>query len=180
MKRGKIYRREKKNLQLFSGFKDIRKKVRSFQIETPEFNSEFKKSLRNIQVIKTIYCIRDRQFKNYFKNKKINNLKMTDVFEILELRLDNILYRSNISLTRKSARKTIVHKNIFVNSKTVNSPSFKLKPGDLIKIKKINKNIILSLNFKKNNVSWIKKNNDSWKILRYPKIDDYVDELNEY
>jgi small subunit ribosomal protein S4 len=64
------------------------------------------------------------------KNKKINLLFL----EIFEKRLDVILYRSKFSPTLKNARQLIFHGIVSVNNKTIKIKSFKLKPGDLIKI----------------------------------------------
>ena len=60
---------------------------------------------------------------------------------ILELRLDNVLFRMGYGRTRKESRQIIDHKHVLVNGKCVNIPSYEVKPGDVIEIKEKNKNI---------------------------------------
>jgi small subunit ribosomal protein S4 len=84
---------------------------------------------------------------NHYKVYKNKGITGEVLLNLLELRLDNIIFRFRIAKTRKSARQIVSHKHIVVNNKVVNIPSYSLKKGDLIEINKKYKNIE---NIKKN------------------------------
>ena len=93
--------------------------------------------LREKQRTKRMYAILERQFKKYFREAE-RRLGDTGVnlLIFLESRLDNVIYRAGIATSRNTARQLVGHGHIEVNGKSVNIPSYQVKPGDVIQIKK--------------------------------------------
>jgi len=93
--------------------------------------------LRAKQKAKRIYGIQEKQFKNYFISaKKLKGLVGDNLLSLIERRLDNIVYLSGLSLSRSHAKQLISHKNIFVNGKAINIPSYTVKIGDKVTLNK--------------------------------------------
>jgi len=105
--------------------------------------SEYGLQLREKQKAKFIYGVLEKPFRNYFeKAKKMKNgTSGENLLIILELRLDNVLFRMGYGRTRKESRQIIDHKHVLVNGKCVNIPSYQVKPGDVIEIKEKYKTI---------------------------------------
>ncbi len=99
--------------------------------------SEYALQLREKQKAKFIYGVLEKPFRNNFA--KAQKLKYGTTGEnlmiLLELRLDNIMFRMGYARTRKEARQIVGHKHVLVNGKCVNIPSYTVKPGDKIEIK---------------------------------------------
>ncbi len=97
--------------------------------------------LREKQKAKRLYGIMERQFRNYFENAS-NKKGDTGVFliQLLEMRLDNVVYRLGIGKTRRQARQMVGHGFIEINGKKVDIPSYQIKIGDQIQIRESKKN----------------------------------------
>lgn len=95
--------------------------------------SDFAVQLREKQKVKRIYGVLERQFSNYYtkaSNQKGNTGE--NLLRLLETRLDNVVYRMGFAVTRAQARQLVSHKAITVNGKSVNVPSYAVRPGDSI------------------------------------------------
>ncbi|MDY0020991.1 30S ribosomal protein S4 [Arenimonas caeni] len=95
--------------------------------------SDYANQLREKQKVKRIYGLLERQFRNYYKKastKKGNTGEM--LLQMLEQRLDNVVYRMGFAVTRPQARQLVSHKGVLVNGKAVNLPSYQVKAGDSI------------------------------------------------
>ena len=95
--------------------------------------SDYATQLREKQKVKRIYGLLERQFRNYYKkasNKKGNTGE--NLLQLLETRLDNVVYRMGFAVTRASARQLVSHRGVLVNGKYVNLPSYAVKAGDAI------------------------------------------------
>ena len=95
--------------------------------------SDYATQLREKQKVKRIYGLLERQFRNYYKKaatKKGNTGE--NLLQLLETRLDNVVYRMGFAITRPAARQLVSHRGITVNGKPVNLPSFAVKAGDAI------------------------------------------------
>ncbi len=92
--------------------------------------------LREKQKAKNIYGLRERQFGGYFDKatKQVGNTA-NFLVQLLEMRLDNVVYRLGFGKNRSSARQLVGHGHVFVNGRKVNIPSFQVKPGDLITLR---------------------------------------------
>ncbi|CDE42548.1 30S ribosomal protein S4 [Clostridium sp. CAG:411] len=105
--------------------------------------SEYGLQLREKQKAKFIYGVLEKPFRNMFaKAQKIRTGTTGDnLMILLELRLDNVLFRMGYGRTRKEARQIVDHKHVLVNGKVVNIPSYQVKAGDTIEIAEKYKNM---------------------------------------
>ena len=103
--------------------------------------SEYGQQLREKQKAKFIYGVLEKPFRNYFSRAQKAKWGTTgdNLMILLELRLDNVLFRLGYARTRKEARQIVDHKHVLVNGKCVNIPSYSLKKGDTIEIKEKHK-----------------------------------------
>lgn len=106
-------------------------------VRTGRKPSEYALQLKEKQKAKFIYGVLEKPFRNNFA--KAQKLKYGTTGEnlmiLLELRLDNVVFRMGYARTRKEARQIVGHKHVLVNGKCVNIPSYTVKPGDKIEIK---------------------------------------------
>lgn len=98
--------------------------------------SNYALQLREKQKIRRIYGVLEKQFRNYYK-KAARQPGSTgeNLLNLLESRLDNIVYRMGFASTRTEARQIVNHKTIMVNGSVVNIPSYQLKPGDTVSVR---------------------------------------------
>ena len=98
--------------------------------------SEYGMQLREKQKAKFIYGVLEKPFRNYYKKaERQKGMTGENLMIMLELRLDNVLFRLGFARTRKEARQIVDHKHVLVNGKCVNIPSYLVKAGDVIEIK---------------------------------------------
>jgi len=99
--------------------------------------SEYGLQLREKQKAKRIYGVLETQFRNYFKKAdKISGITGENLLVMLEKRLDNVVYRLGLGRSRVEARQVVRHNHIRVNGKKVNIPSYIVKVGDVIEVKR--------------------------------------------
>lgn len=105
--------------------------------------SEYGKQLVEKQKLRFTYGVSERQFSNLFKKaKQIKGVVTGTAFmQLLESRLDNIVYRLGFGNTRRAARQLVNHGHILVNGKKVDIPSYTCKPGDVIAVKESSKTL---------------------------------------
>ena len=102
--------------------------------------SEYGLQLREKQKAKFIYGVLEKPFRNYYaKAEKMKGQTGVNLMTLLELRLDNVLFRLGFGRTRKECRQIVDHKHVLVNGKQVNIPSYQVKAGDVIEIKEKHK-----------------------------------------
>jgi len=141
--------------------------------------SEYGVQLREKQKLKFSYGLRERQFANYLKetNKKGGRDAKTYLLELLESRLDNIVFRLGLTDSRSQARQMISHGHIMVNGRKVTIPSYRTKVGNKISIRpqSIGKTIFRDIDIKLkkyNPPSWINfdKEKKEGEIMGRPKL----------
>ena len=104
--------------------------------------SEYGMQLREKQKAKFIYGVLEKPFRNYYKKaERQKGMTGENLMIMLELRLDNVLFRLGFARTRKEARQIVDHKHVLVNGKCVNIPSYLVKVGDVIEVKEKYKTI---------------------------------------
>ena len=109
--------------------------------------SNYGTQLQEKQKIKFMYGLLERQFRITFKKaEKLKGETGTNMLQLLESRLDNVVYRLGFSPTRPSARQLVSHKHFLVNGIAVNIPSYTLKPGDTISVRDRSKKMDIILN----------------------------------
>ncbi len=97
--------------------------------------SEYAKQLREKQKVKRIYGMTERQFRNTFERvRKLPGVTGTNLLVALETRLDNVVHRMGFAPSRKAARQLVRHRHIDVNGRTVNVPSFSVRPTDEVRL----------------------------------------------
>ena len=98
--------------------------------------SEYGLQLREKQKAKFIYGVFEKPFLNYFKKAdQMSGMTGENLMVLLESRLDNVVFRLGFARTRREARQIVDHKQVLVNGKQVNIPSYLIKAGDVIEIK---------------------------------------------
>lgn len=103
-------------------------------------NSDYALQLRAKQRIRRIYGVLEKQFRNYYKTATLKKgATGANLLNLLESRLDNVVYRMGYASTRAEARQLVSHKAIVVNGQITNIPSFQVSVGDEIKIREKSK-----------------------------------------
>jgi small subunit ribosomal protein S4 len=104
--------------------------------------SEYGVQLKEKQKVKFIYGVLEKQFRNYYeKADKMQGITGENLLMMLELRLDNVVYRLGLGRTRKEARQVVRHNLVTVNGNKVNIPSYQVKVGDVIEVKESKKDL---------------------------------------
>ena len=142
----KLSRREGRDLMLKSGIRSYESKCRS---ETSPGQhgrrrgriSDYGIQLREKQKVRRIYGVMEKQFRNYYKSAaRKKGVTGNNLLQLLESRLDNVVYRLGFASTRAEARQLVRHKAVAVIGATVNIPSYQLSSGDLISLRDKTKN----------------------------------------
>ncbi len=146
--------------------------------------SDFGKQLREKQKVKRSYGLLEKQFRKYFEKASRNPANTGEVFlSLLESRLDNVVYRLGFAPTRSAARQFVSHGHIRINEKRVNIPSFQVEEGMVVTVKsKLLDTPLLKKLLDDKDISlpaWLARKGPVGKILRIPKRDDIVDDINE-
>lgn len=121
--------------------------------------SEYGLQLKEKQKAKYTYGVLEKQFLNLFKKASASKGVTGEVLlQLLESRLDNVVYRLGISPSRAGARQLVSHRHITVNDKVVSVPSYSLRPGDIVGVREKSKTleaITLSLDSRNVSSSWL-------------------------
>jgi len=139
--------------------------------------SDYNKQLRAKQKAKAIYRVRETQFKNYYlQASKTRGQKGVALLQLLERRLDNVVYKLSFASSREEAKQLVSHRKIMVNNKILNINSYLVEVGDEIKLitknqKLVNKDVPIWLD--------LNKKDFSGKIVNIPNRDEIEQEINE-
>ncbi|OSZ67250.1 30S ribosomal protein S4 [Hydrogenophaga sp. IBVHS2] len=144
--KAKLSRREGSDLLLKSARRSISDKAKfdskpgQHGRTSGQRTSDFGLQLREKQKVKRTYGVLERQFRRYFAeaDRRRGNTG-SNLLELLESRLDNVVFRMGFASTRAEARQMVSHKAITVNGKSVNIPSFSVKAGDVIAVREKSK-----------------------------------------
>ena len=148
--------------------------------------SEYGTQLAEKQKAKYTYGVLERQFRLLFaKASRIKGITGEILLQLLESRLDNIVYRLGIAPTRAAARQLVSHCHITVNGKVVNIPSYEVKPGQVVAVREKSKSlevIAASLDgFNHSKYSWLEWNEaeKAGKYLNIPQREDIPENIKE-
>ena len=98
--------------------------------------SEYGAQLKEKQKVKFVYGILEKQFHRYYlKAANMKGITGDNMLQLLELRLDNVVYRLGLGKTRRMARQVVTHGHILVNGRKVDIPSYTVKAGDVITVR---------------------------------------------
>mgnify|MGYP000404992829 FL=1 len=188
----KLSRREGTDLFLKSGVRAIDSKCK---LETAPGQhgarkgrlSDYGLQLREKQKVRRIYGVLEKQFRNYYKEAaRLKGNTGENLLQLLEQRLDNVVYRMGFASTRAEARQLVSHKAILVNGRVVNIPSYVIAPEDTVVIREKSKTqarIIATLELaeQREKPTWVevdgKKLEGSFK--RLPERSDLSADINE-
>ena len=148
--------------------------------------SEYAVMLAEKQKAKYTYGVLERQFRNLFeKAAKADGITGEVLLQLLESRLDNVVFRLGIAPTRAAARQLVGHKHITVDGKVVNIPSFQVKPGMIVAVREKSKSLEVIeaalAGFNHSKYPWIEwdENSKSGKFLHMPERADIPENIKE-
>ena len=150
--------------------------------------SEYGLQLKEKQKLRFIYGVLEKQFHHYFEiAQKMEGQAGTNLLTILESRLDSVVFRMGLSMTRREARQLVVHGHFLVNSKRVDIPSYRVKAGDVISLKENSKKSpkfkqIIEATAGRVVPTWLDmdKENQTAKVVRMPVKEDLDYEIEEH
>ncbi len=188
----KLSRREGTDLFLKSGVRAIESKCK---IDQPPGQhgarrgrlSDYGVQLREKQKVRRMYGVLEKQFRNYYKEAaRLKGNTGENLLNLLEQRLDNVVYRMGFASTRAEARQLVSHKAILVNGKVVNIPSFNVKAEDVVAVREKAKKqarivAALELADQREKPTWIEVDNSKMEgtFKRIPERTDLSAEINE-
>lgn len=148
--------------------------------------SEYGMQLREKQKAKYTYGVLERQFRNLFeKAARTKGITGEVLLQLLEGRLDNVVYRLGIAPSRPAARQLVLHKHIVVNGKVVNIPSYAVEPGDVVGVREKSKSLeVIADNlagFNHAKYPWIEwdESAKAGKLLHVPTREDIPENIKE-
>ncbi len=147
--------------------------------------SEYGVQLQEKQKAKYTYGILERQFKNIFERaSRKKGITGEVLLQLIEARLDNVVYRMGIAPSRPASRQLISHRHITVNGKVINVPSFTLNPGDIVGVREKSKSleaISNSLASRSGNYPWIEWDTNlmAGKFMSYPEREQIPENIRE-
>lgn len=148
--------------------------------------SEYGMQLREKQKAKYTYGVLEKQFRNLFaKASRLKGITGEILLQLLESRLDNVVYRLGIAPTRAAARQLVLHRHITVNGSVVNIASYEVKPGDIVGVRERSKSLeVISdalAGFNHSKYPWIEWDGSimGGKYLHMPQREDIPETIKE-
>ncbi|MFT6823113.1 MAG: small subunit ribosomal protein S4 [Pseudohongiellaceae bacterium] len=188
----KLSRREGTDLFLKSGVRPLDSKCKADTIPGQHGArrgrlSDYGVQLREKQKVRRTYGVLEKQFRGYYKEAaRIKGATGENLLQLLECRLDNVVYRMGFGSTRAESRQLVAHKSITVNGEVVNIASFRVSEGDSIAIRQKAKEQLriksaLELASQRNPIDWITvdQNKLEGQFTRKPEREDLPSEINE-
>lgn len=188
----KLSRREGTDLFLKSGVRPLESKCRQSvpgQQSTARRArlSDYGLQLREKQKLRRMYGVLEKQFRNYYKKAAaLKGSTGENLLQLLERRLDNVVYRMGFAATRAEARQLVGHKGIVVNGEVVNIPSFTVKAGDEIEVREKAKKQLriqnaMEIAKQMGRVEWIEVDEKTLKgtFKSVPERSDLLPDINE-
>lgn len=188
----KLARREGTDLFLKSGVRSLDDKCKA---ETKPGQhgqrrgrlSDYGVQLREKQKVRRMYGVLEKQFRGYYKKAaRMKGATGEMLLQLLECRLDNVVYRMGFGSTRAEARQLVSHKAIQVNGKTVNIASYQVAEGDVVSVREKSRNQLriksaLELSAGRASAEWIDVNTDKLEgqFKHKPERSELSPEINE-
>jgi small subunit ribosomal protein S4 len=188
----KLSRREGTDLFLKSGVRALDSKCKAENVPGQHGQrrgrlSDYGLQLREKQKVRRIYGVLERQFRGYYQEaSRRKGSTGENLLQLLECRLDNVVYRMGFGSTRSESRQLVSHKTISVNGQTVNIPSYQVKAGDVVAVREKSKNQLriaqaLELCAERGRVEWVEVDSDkkSGTFKSVPARADLSADINE-
>ena len=148
--------------------------------------SEYGTQLREKQKAKYTYGVLERQFRNLFEKASSSKGVTGEVLlQLLESRLDNVVYRLGIAKTRSAARQLVLHRHITVDGNVVNIPSYSVTPGEIIAVREKSKSLEVIQDslagFNHSKYPWIEwdENVKGGKMINVPQREEIPENIKE-
>lgn len=148
--------------------------------------SEYGIQLKEKQKAKYTYGVLEKQFANMFnKAQRTKGITGEVLLQLLESRLDNVVYRLGIANTRAAARQLVNHRHITVNGRVLNIPSYSVRPGDVIAVREKSKSLEVILNAlaasSRSRISWLEWDNSlmTGRFISVPERSDIPENIKE-
>ena len=147
--------------------------------------SEYRMQLLEKQKAKYTYGLKEAQFRRFYSIAlSKGGITGENLMQLLESRLDNVVYRLGIAKTRPAARQLVSHKHIIVNDRVVNIPSYLVKPGDIIGVRERSKSLEIiqeAITGRVDKYSWLQwdQSNMAGTFLQYPVRAEIPENINE-
>ena len=150
--------------------------------------SDYGVQLREKQKVRRMYGVLEKQFRNYYKDAaRLKGNTGENLLQLLEGRLDNVVYRMGFGSTRAESRQLVSHKAILVNGKVVNVPSYKVAANDVVSIREKAKNqsrikAALEVATQRELPTWVEVDNSKLEgtFKRLPERSDLSADINEH
>ena len=148
--------------------------------------TEYGTQLREKQKVKKAYGILENQFRRYYEEaERMKGVTGENMLSLIERRLDNVVYRMGIGSSRSECRQIVNHRQITVNGKTVNIPSYQVKVGDVIAVKENKRELEMFKQLKGMKIvmpKWLEFNSDKLegKVLSLPTREDIDLNIKEH
>lgn len=188
----KLSRREGTDLQLKSGVRALETKCKVDAIPGQHGArrgrlSDYGVQLREKQKVRRIYGVLEKQFRNYYKDAaRQKGATGENLLQMLESRLDNVVYRIGFGSTRAESRQLVSHKAILVNGTAVNIPSYQVQAGDIISLrekaqKQLRVQSAMALAAQRGEPEWIDVSSEKLEAVfkAVPDRQDLSSEINE-
>ena len=146
--------------------------------------SEYGMQLAEKQKAKYTYGILERQFRNIFKKaSRRKGITGENLLQLIEARLDNVVFRLGIAPTRAAARQLVSHRHITVNGEIVNIPSYSVREGDIVGVREKSKSleVITDSLASRKSFSWLEWDDEKMqgKFLNYPAREEIPENIKE-
>jgi len=188
----KLARREGTDLFLKSGARPLDSKCKAETAPGQHGQrrgrlSDYGVQLREKQKVRRTYGVLEKQFRGYYKEAaRRKGATGENLLQILECRLDNVVYRMGFGATRAESRQLVSHKSITVNGAVLNIPSYQVQVGDVVAIREKSKNQLriqnaLTISQQRADVDWVDVNTDKKEgvFKRVPDRSDLPADINE-
>ena len=188
----KLSRREGTDLFLKSGVRALESKCKAEAIPGQHGArrgrlSDYGVQLREKQKVRRIYGVLEKQFRNYYKEAaRLKGATGENLLQLLESRLDNVVYRMGFGSTRAESRQMVSHKAILVNGIVVNIASYQVKAGDVVSLrekakKQLRVQSAMALAAQRGEPEWIEVNSEKLEgvFKSVPDRQDLSSEINE-
>ncbi len=188
----KLSRREGTDLFLKSGIRPLESKCRADSVPGQHGQrrsrlSDYGVQLREKQKVRRIYGVLEKQFRNYYKEAaRLKGATGENLLQLLERRLDNVVYRMGFGSTRAEARQLVAHNAILVNGKKANIASYRVNEGDVVSIREKSKSQLriqsaIQIAAQRSDIEWIEVDASKMEgtYKRVPDRSDLPAEINE-
>jgi small subunit ribosomal protein S4 len=188
----KLSRREGTDLFLKSGVRPLDSKCKADTIPGQHGQrrsrlSDYGVQLREKQKVRRMYGVLEKQFRNYYKHAaRTKGATGENLLQLLEQRLDNVVYRMGFGSTRAESRQLVSHKGILVNGEVVNVPSYQIVPGDTVAVRpkakeQLRVKAAVELAGQRTPVEWVTVSAEKLEgqFVRKPDREDLSPDINE-